>query len=63
VRDVSAVLADEKISIRSMNTVTDPRDHLARMQIAIEIDGLPQLSRLLARVAQLPNVVTARRRK
>ena len=63
VRDVSAALADEKISIRSMNTLTDPRDHLARMQIGIEIGGLPQLSRVLARIAQLPNVVTARRRK
>jgi GTP pyrophosphokinase len=62
-RDVSAVLADEKISIRSMNTVTDARDHLARMRIGIDIGGLPQLSRLLARVAQLPNVVSARRRK
>jgi GTP pyrophosphokinase len=63
VRDVSAVLADEKISIRSMNTVTDSRDHLARMQIGIEIGGLPQLSRVLGRIAQLPNVVSARRRK
>jgi GTP pyrophosphokinase len=63
VRDVSAALADEKISIRSMNTLTDPRDHLARMRIGIEISGLPQLSRVLARIAQLPNVVGARRRK
>jgi len=63
VRDVSAVLADEKISIRSMNTLTDPREHLARMSISIEIADLPQLSRVLSRIAQLPNVVSARRRK
>ncbi|HTV96694.1 MAG TPA: bifunctional (p)ppGpp synthetase/guanosine-3',5'-bis(diphosphate) 3'-pyrophosphohydrolase [Steroidobacteraceae bacterium] len=63
VRDVSAALADEKISIRSMTTVTDQRDHVAHMRIGIAIAGLPQLSRLLARVAQLPNVVSARRRK
>ena len=63
VRDVSAALADEKISIRSMNTLTDARDHVARMQIAIEITGLPQLSRVLARIAQLPNIVSARRKK
>jgi GTP pyrophosphokinase len=63
VRDVSAALADEKISIRSMSTTTDARDHLARMQIAIDITGLPQLSKVLARIAQLPNVVSARRRK
>jgi GTP pyrophosphokinase len=63
VRDVSAALADEKISIRSMTTKTDARDHLARMQIAIDITGLPQLYRTLARIAQLPNVVSARRKK
>ena len=63
VRDVSAALADEKISIRSMNTVTDGRDHVAYMQIGILITGLPQLSRVLARIAQLPNVLSARRKK
>jgi GTP pyrophosphokinase len=63
VRDVSAALADEKISIRAMTTVTDVRDHLARMQIGIDVADLPQLSRLLAKVSKLPNVVSARRRK
>jgi GTP pyrophosphokinase len=63
VRDVSAALTDEKISIRAMNTKTDERDHIARMQIGIQINGLPQLSRVLARMAQLPNVLGARRKK
>jgi len=63
VRDVSAALADEKISILGMNTVTERRDNLARMQIQMAITGLPQLSLVLARIAQLPNVLSARRRK
>jgi len=63
VRDVSAVLADEKISIEGMNTLTDKRDNIARMQIGISITGLPQLSKVLARIAQLPNIVSARRKK
>jgi GTP pyrophosphokinase len=63
VRDVSAALADEKISIRGMNTVTDKRDNLARMQISIGITGLPQLSKVLSRIAQVPNVISARRNK
>jgi GTP pyrophosphokinase len=63
VRDVSAALADEKISIRSMNTVTDASDHIARMRIGIEITGLAQLSLVLARIAQLPNILSARRKK
>jgi len=63
VRDVSAALADDKISIQGMNTVTDKRDNVAHMQIKISISGLPQLSQVLSRIAQLPNVISARRRK
>jgi GTP pyrophosphokinase len=63
VRDVSAALADEKISIRSMNTLTEQRDQVAHMRIGILITGLPQLSRVLSRIAQLPTIVSARRKK
>jgi GTP pyrophosphokinase len=63
VRDVSAALADDKISIQGMNTVTDKRDNVAHMQIMISITGLPQLSLVLNRIAQLPNVISARRKK
>jgi GTP pyrophosphokinase len=63
VRDVSAALADEKISIRGMTTVTDKRENMARMRIDISITGLPQLSKVLTRIAQLPNIVGARRKK
>jgi GTP pyrophosphokinase len=63
VRDVSAALADEKISIQGMTTVTDKRDNIARMRISISIAGLPQLSSVLTRIVQLPNVISARRRK
>jgi GTP pyrophosphokinase len=63
VRDVSAALADEKISIRGMTTVTDKHDNVAHMRIGISISGLPQLSKVLARIAQLPNIISARRKK
>jgi (p)ppGpp synthase/HD superfamily hydrolase len=33
------------------------------MHIGITITGLPQLSRVLARIAQVQNVVSARRRR
>ena len=63
VRDVSAALADDKISIQGMNTVTDKRDNVAHMLIKISITGLPQLSQVLTRISQLPNVISARRKK
>jgi GTP pyrophosphokinase len=62
VRDVSAAIADEKLSIRGMSTTTGKGNHVARMDIGISIDGLDQLSRVLARIAQVPNVIAARRR-
>jgi GTP pyrophosphokinase len=63
VRDVSASLADEKISIQGMTMVTDKHDNVAHMRLGISISGLPQLSKVLSRIAQLPNVIGARRRK
>jgi GTP pyrophosphokinase len=63
VRDVSAALTDEKISIHGMSTVTDKHDNVAHMRIGISISGLPQLSKVLSRIAQLPNIISARRKK
>ena len=63
VRDVSGVLTDEKISIQGMRTVTDRRDNVAHMQLGIVITDLAQLSRVLARIAQLANVIKARRKR
>jgi GTP pyrophosphokinase len=63
VRDVSAALADEKISIQGMNTLTDKHDNVARMHIDILIAGLPQLSQVLTRIGQVPNVISARRKR
>jgi GTP pyrophosphokinase len=63
VRDVSAALADEKISIHGMTMVTDKPDNVAHMRIGISIAGLPQLSKVLSRIAQVPNIISARRRK
>jgi GTP pyrophosphokinase len=62
-RDVSAALADDKISIQGMNTVTDKRDNVAHMMIKIAITGLPQLSQVLTRITRVPNVISARRKK
>jgi GTP pyrophosphokinase len=63
VRDVSAALADEKISIQGMTMAKEKHDNVAHMRIAISISGLPQLSKVLARIGQLPNIISARRKK
>jgi len=61
VRDVSAVLADEKINIERMTTATNAREGTADIDLRIAVHGLDELSRILARITALPNVLSARR--
>ncbi len=61
-RDVSAVLADEHISISAMNVTTNPAENTAQVELTVTVHGLDELSRLLARFAGLANVISARRR-
>jgi GTP pyrophosphokinase len=61
-RDITTVLANEKINLTGVNTVTDARDCIARMSLTLEIRNIGQLSRVLTRIGQLPNVVEARRK-
>jgi GTP pyrophosphokinase len=61
-RDISAVLADEHISITTMNVATQAAENTATVDLTVTVHGLDELSRLLSRFARLPNVISARRR-
>jgi GTP pyrophosphokinase len=61
-RDIREVLADTKINIHAMNTVTHEVDGIADMNLRITVQDLEELSRVLARLQGLPNVLSARRR-
>jgi GTP pyrophosphokinase len=61
-RDITSVLANEKINLNGVNTLTDKRDGIARMSLTLEIADIGQLSRVLTKIGQLPNVVEARRK-
>jgi GTP pyrophosphokinase len=63
VRDISSVLADEHISIETMNTVTNAAENTASVDLTVSVHGFEELSRLLSRIAGLPNVIAARRRQ
>ncbi len=62
VRDVTAVLADAKINIHAMSTETHEHDGIATMTLRISVHGLTELSRALARIQGLPNVISAHRK-
>ena len=61
-RDITVVLANEKINLNGVNTATDERDGIARMSLTLEISDIGQLSRVLTKIGQLPNVVEAHRK-
>jgi len=62
VRDISSVLADSKINIHAMNTVTDAGDGIADMNLKVTVHDLQELSSVLTRIQGLPNVLSARRK-
>jgi len=62
VRDVSTLLADEKINIERMSTRTDAAEGSADLSLRLSVPGLDDLSRLLVRIGAVPGVIRARRR-
>lgn len=62
IRDITGVLADSRINIHAINTVTNDADGVADMNLRITVQDLEELSRVLARIQGLPNIVSARRK-
>jgi len=60
-RDITALLSNEKINVTAVNTLSDKRTHEARMTLTVEIADLGRLSKLLDRINELPNVHEAKR--
>jgi GTP pyrophosphokinase len=60
-RDVSSVFADERINVLEMNTRTEPKDQSVNMKILAEVADLEAMSKLLAKLDQLPNVMSVKR--
>jgi GTP pyrophosphokinase len=61
VRDVTDVLALERLSIVAMTTTTDRDAGTAHVSVALAVGDLEQLARVLRRLAAVPNVIHARR--
>ena len=61
VRDITDVLAYERLSIEAMTTTTDRGSGTAHILVTVAISDLEQLNRLLKRLGGVPNVIHARR--
>lgn len=62
-RDITTLLDKERINISSIQTLSDKRLNTVDMQITIEISGIEELSQILAKLNQLPNIASARRQQ
>ncbi|MBD3670984.1 MAG: GTP diphosphokinase [Gammaproteobacteria bacterium] len=60
-RDVSSLLAADRVNVLRVSTYTDKKDYVAHMELTIEISNTQQLSRILSRIEQLPNVLQVKR--
>ncbi len=60
-RDITAVLSNERINVLAMTTRTDEKDQIARIRVTLEIKDIDQLSRVLGRLGQIPNVAEVSR--
>lgn len=59
--DISAILAEENINILDVNLKVS--HHLANLRLVLEVGDIAQLSRVLTRIENLPNVTEAHRVK
>lgn len=60
-RDVTGVLADERVNVLRADTRTDVSDQSVHMDLRVEVRDSVQLSRVLGRLGQVSGVLEARR--
>lgn len=60
-RDITSLLANERINVIAASTYTDKRNNIATIQLTLELASLDTLSRLFDRVRQLHNIIEVRR--
>jgi GTP pyrophosphokinase len=61
-RDITAILANDKINVIGVNTISDKVQHMAQMTLTLEISNLDMLSKVLGKIDQLPNVTDVHRK-
>jgi GTP pyrophosphokinase len=60
-RDISGVLTNDDIDVIGVNTNSDRRTDTATMRFTVEVCNMEQLSRLLSKIEQLPDVNVVKR--
>lgn len=62
-RDITSVLANEKINVIAVQTLSDKTEHVAYMTLTLEISDIDELSKMLQKLSQLPNIIEVKRER
>ena len=60
-RDITELMANARLNVLAINTQSHKTSNTATMRLRVEIPNLGALSRLLARINRLKNVISATR--
>ncbi|AUI65402.1 MULTISPECIES: GTP diphosphokinase [Glaesserella] len=60
-RDVSGIMANEKVNVLGVSSRTDTKRSIATIDIQIELNNVEMLDKLLNRIAQIDDVIDAKR--
>jgi len=61
-RDITTVVAEERIDIERLASQGDPAQGSADLSLRVAVGGVEDLTRLLARLSAMPGIISARRR-
>ena len=61
-RDITTLLDREKMNVSAMQTLSDKNKNTVSMLLTVEIASFSELSRILAKLAQLPNISSVQRK-
>ena len=59
--DITRLMADEKLNVIAVNTLSDKKRQTAKMSVTVEIRDVQQLGRILDKINQLRNVIQVSR--
>jgi GTP pyrophosphokinase len=62
-RDITSVLANEKINVTAVQTRSDKTENVAYMTLTLEISNIDELSKMLQKLSQLPNIIEVKRER
>lgn len=60
-RDITTILANEKVNVLGVRSHSDVKQQIATIDMDMEIYNIQTLSRVLAKLNQLPDVIEAKR--